>query len=151
MYVIDEETKKKYIPYIIESTVGADRLVLAMLFNSYKREELKNGEIREFMSFHPAIAPYKVAVLPLVKKYHGELAQKVYQQLRKSFPCDYDESGTIGKRYRREDIMGTPWCITIDDESLSKNIVTIRNRDTMEQIAINVDDVKDYIKGKIDF
>ena len=151
MYVIDEETKKKYIPYIIESTVGADRLVLAMLFNSYKREELKNGEIREFMSFHPAIAPYKVAVLPLVKKYHGELAQKVYQQLRKSFPCDYDESGTIGKRYRREDIMGTPWCITIDDESLSKNIVTIRNRDTMEQIAINIDDVKDYIKGKIDF
>ena len=151
MFVIDEETKEKFIPYIVESTVGADRLTLALLFNSYKKEELENGEIREIMSFHPAVAPYKVAVLPLIKKYHSEAARKIYNSLRKSFPCDYDDSGTIGKRYRREDVMGTPWCITIDDETLNSNLVTIRNRDNMEQIVLNVDDVKNYIKERIEF
>ena len=151
MFVVDEETKEKFIPYIIESTVGADRLTLALLFNSYRKEKLENGEIREIMSFHPAIAPYKVAVLPLIKKYHSEVARKIYNSLRKHFMCDYDDSGTIGKRYRREDVMGTPWCITIDDETLNNNLVTIRSRDNMEQIVLNVDDVKNYIRERIEF
>lgn len=151
MFVVDEETKEKFIPYIIESTVGADRLTLALLFNNYRKEKLENGEIREVMSFHPAIAPYKVAVLPLIKKRHSEVARKIYNSLRKHFMCDYDDSGTIGKRYRREDAMGTPWCITIDDETLNNNLVTIRERDNMEQITLNVEDVKKYIRERIDF
>ena len=103
------------------------------------------------MSFHPAISPYKVAVLPLIKKRHSEIARKIYNSLRKHFMCDYDDSGTIGKRYRREDAMGTPWCITIDDETLNNNLVTIRDRDNMEQITLNVDDVKNYIRERIEF
>ena len=151
MFAVDDETKEKFIPYIIESTVGADRLTLALLFNNYRKEKLENGEIREVMSFHPAIAPYKVAVLPLIKKRHSEIARKIYNSLRKHFMCDYDDSGTIGKRYRREDAMGTPWCITIDDETLNNNLVTIRDRDNMEQITLNVDDVKNYIRERIEF
>ena len=151
MEYLDPNTQDKYIPYIIESTIGADRLVLALLFNGYKKQLLDNGDIREYMSLHPFIAPYKVAILPLAKKYHSELARKIYNNLRKEFSCDYDESGTIGKRYRREDIMGTPWCITIDDNTLNNNTVTLRNRDTMEQITLNVDEISSYINERIKF
>ena len=151
MEYVDPVTNEKFIPYIIESTVGADRLVLALLFNGYKRETLDDGEIREVMSLHPAIAPYKVAVLPLIKKYHSEKAREIYKTLRKEFNCDYDEAGSIGKRYRREDIMGTPWCLTVDDNTLENDVITLRNRDTMEQISLTVDEAIKYVQERIKF
>lgn len=148
---LDPETNEKYIPYIIESTIGADRLTLAILDNAYHEEELENGETREVMKFHPTIAPYKAAVLPLVKKYHSKKAEEVYELLSKSFMVSYDEAGSIGKRYRRCDAIGTPLCITIDDETINNNTVTVRDRDTMEQIVLNIDDIEAYINNKIKF
>ncbi len=148
---LDPETNKKYIPYIIESTIGADRLTLAILDNAYCEETLENGDIREVMKFHPAIAPYKVAVLPLVKKYHHEKAEEVFQMLSKHFMTSYDEVGSIGKRYRRCDAVGTPFCITIDDDTVNSQTVTIRDRDTMEQITLPLDQVVDYVKERISF
>ncbi|MBQ3298085.1 MAG: glycine--tRNA ligase [Bacilli bacterium] len=148
---LDPETNEKYIPYIIESTYGCDRMVLAILDNSYCEEELENGETREVMKFIPALAPYKVAVLPLVKKYHSEKALEIYHELSKNFMTNYDEAGSIGKRYRRNDAIGTPWCITIDDETLNNETVTIRDRDTMEQVTLKVSEVKDYIEERIKF
>ena len=146
----DQETNEKYIPYIIESTYGLDRTVLAILFNSYYQEEVE-GEIREVMKFHPYLAPIKVTFLPLIKKYHSEKASEVYEKLSKSFMCSYDDAGNIGKRYRRSDVIGTPFAITIDDNSLNNNTVTIRDRDTMEQITLSLDEVEDYISSKIKF
>ena len=151
MEYLDSETNEKYIPYIIESTIGADRLTLALLDNAYKEETLEDGSTREVMAFHPAIAPYKVAVLPLVKKHHSEKANEIYETLSKEFMTTYDETGNIGKRYRRQDIAGTPYCITIDDETINNNTVTIRDRDNMEQITLKVDEVIDYINKKIKF
>lgn len=148
---LDPETNEKFIPYVIESTVGCDRLTLAILADAYDEEVLEDGSTREIMRFIPAIAPYKVAILPLVKKFHKEKAEEIYKDLSKSFMCTYDETGNIGKRYRREDVIGTPYCITIDDETINNNTVTIRDRDTMEQITINLDEVKDYIKERIEF
>ncbi len=148
---LDPETNEKFIPYIIESTVGCDRTVLAILDNSYEEELLENGETREVMHFHPYLAPYKVAVLPLVKKYHNEKAFQIYQELSKKFMCSYDEAGSIGKRYRRQDAIGTPFCITIDDNSINDNTVTVRDRDTMEQITLSLDEVSKYIEEKIVF
>lgn len=148
---LDPETNEKYIPYIIESTIGADRLTLAILDNSYQEEVLENGEVREVMKFHPAIAPYKVCVLPLVKKYHSEKAKEIYQKLSKSFMTTYDEAGSIGKRYRRQDAIGTPYCITIDDETIKNNTVTIRDRDTMEQITLSLDEVISYVEKSLIF
>ncbi len=148
---LDPETNEKYIPYVIESTCGTDRAVLTVLFNSYYEETLDDGTTREVMKFHPAIAPYKVTVLPLIKKYHGDKAKEIYMNLSKCFMCDYDDSGNIGKRYRRSDVVGTPFAITIDDETLNNNTVTIRNRDTMEQDVISVDEITKYIEDKIKF
>lgn len=148
---LDPETNEKYIPYIIESTIGADRLTLAVLDNAYCEETLENGDVREVMKFHPAIAPYKVAVLPLVKKYHHEKAEEVFQMLSKHFMTSYDEVGSIGKRYRRCDAVGTPFCITIDDDTVNSQTVTIRDRDTMEQITLPLDQVVDYVKERISF
>ena len=148
---LDPETNEKYIPYIIESTYGLDRTVLAILFNAYHKDILDNGDEREVLSLHPYLAPYKVAVLPLVKKFHSEFATEVYNELSKHFMTTYDESGNIGKRYRRQDIIGTPFCITIDDDTLNNNTVTIRNRDTMEQETIKLDEIVDYIKERIQF
>ena len=148
---LDPETNEKFIPYIIESTVGCDRTVLAILDNSYCEEELENGETREVMKFIPYLAPYKVCVLPLAKKYHSEKAIEIYNELSKHFMTTYDESGSIGKRYRREDAIGTPFCITIDDETINNNTVTIRNRDTMQQVTINVDEIVDYVSKEIEF
>ena len=148
---LDPETNEKYIPYVIEPSVGVERAVLTILCDSYHEEELEDGTTREVMKFHPYLAPYKVAVLPLVKKYHSEYATEFYQKLSKSFMCGYDESGSIGKRYRRQDAIGTPFCITIDDETLNSGTVTIRDRDTMEQIKLSIDEVEDYIIKKIQF
>ena len=151
MEYLDPETNEKYIPYIIESTYGLDRTVLALLFNAYHEDELDDGTTREVLSLHPYLAPYKVAVLPLVKKFHSEKALEIYKNLSKKFMTTYDETGNIGKRYRREDIIGTPFCITVDDETLNNNTVTIRDRDTMEQITIKLDDIEDYVSKKIEF
>lgn len=147
----DPETNEKYVPYIIESTYGLDRTVLAVLFNSYYTEELEDGEIREVMKFHPYLAPYKITILPLIKKYHSNKAQEIYKKLSKSFMCNYDDSGNIGKRYRRSDVIGTPFAITIDEDTLNNNTVTIRDRDTMEQVRMSLDEVEEYIKNRIDF
>lgn len=148
---LDPDTNEKYIPYIIESTYGLDRTVLAILFNSYCKETLEDNTEREIMKFHPFLAPYKVAVLPLIKKVHAEKAQEIYNNLTKYFMVNYDEAGNIGKRYRRNDIMGTPFCITVDDDTINNNTVTLRDRDTMEQITLNIDEVVDYINKKIEF
>ena len=151
MEYLDPETNEKFIPYIIESTYGLDRTVLALLFNAYHKETLEDGTIREVMKFHPYLAPYKVAILPLVKKFHSEKAMEIYKDISKSFMATYDESGNIGKRYRREDIIGTPFCVTIDDETLNNNTVTVRYRDTMKQEVVSLDDLKDYINSRIQF
>ncbi len=151
MEYLDPETNEKYIPYIIESTYGLDRTVLAVLFDAYHEDELEDGSTREVLSLHPYLAPYKVAVLPLVKKYHSEKALEVYNTLSKHFMTTYDESGNIGKRYRREDVIGTPFCVTIDDETLNNNTVTIRHRDTMEQITLKLDEVVEYVNKNIQF
>ena len=148
---LDPETNEKYIPYIIESTVGADRAVLAVLDNSYCEEVLENGETREVMKFPASLAPYKVAVLPLNKKYHGEKALELLNKLSKYFNCTYDETASIGKRYRRQDIAGTPFCVTVDDNTLNSNTVTVRDRDTMEQITISIDELVNYVNEKIMF
>ena len=146
----DPETNEKFIPNIIEYSIGADRLTLAILCEAYDEEQLEN-DTREVMHFHPAIAPYKVGVLPLVKKFHTEKAKEVYKMLSKEFMTSYDETGSIGKRYRRQDIIGTPYCITVDDNTINEGTVTIRDRDTMEQITLKLEDVVDYISKKIKF
>ena len=145
------EINEKFVPYIIESTVGCDRLVLALLDNSYCEEVLPNGDTREVMKFHPAIAPYKVAVLPLNKKYHSEKAKEVYRMLAKHFMTSYDETASIGKRYRRQDAIGTPFAVTVDDETLNHGTVTLRNRDTMEQVVLKLEEVVPYVEERIQF
>ena len=147
---LDPETNEKFIPFIIESTYGLDRTCLALLFNSYTEEETEEGT-REYMKFHPFLAPYKVTVLPLIKKYHSEKAKEIYEKLSKHFMCDYDEAGNIGKRYHRSDIVGTPFAVTIDDNTLNNGTVTVRDRDTMEQITLSIDEVIDYVKEKVNF
>lgn len=148
---IDPETNEKYIPYIIESTYGLDRTVLAVLFNAYEEETLPDNTTREVMHFHPYLAPFKVAVLPLVKKFHSEYATELFKNLSKHFMVSYDESGNIGKRYRRADVIGTPFAITVDDETLNNATVTVRDRDTMQQVTIKIDEIVNYIEQKIKF
>ena len=150
MDYLDPFTNEKYIPYVIEYSIGADRLMLAVLSEAYDEETLENGEVRTVMHFHPALAAYKVAVLPLQKNL-SEKAKEVYKKLSKHFMCTYDEAGSIGKRYRRQDEIGTPYCVTIDFDTLENNTVTIRDRDTMEQIRISIDELADYVEKKIKF
>ncbi len=145
----DPVTNEKYIPYVIEPSLGVERLMLAYLCNAYDEEQLENGESRVVMHFHPAIAPYKVAILPLQKNL-SEKAREIYAQLSKHFMVDYDEAGSIGKRYRREDEIGTPLCVTVDFDTLENDTVTVRDRDTMQQIRLHVDELKDYISKKIE-
>ena len=147
---LDPETNEKYIPYVIEPSLGCDRATLAFLCNSYEEEEIAEGDTRTVLHLHPALAPYKVAVLPLSKKL-SEKAIEVYEKLAKDFMCDYDEAGSIGKRYRREDEIGTPYCVTIDFDTLEDNQVTIRDRDTMEQVRVSIDELNDWVKNKIEF
>ena len=117
----------------------------------YNKETLEDGSEREVLKLKPFLAPYKIAVLPLVKKMHGDKANEIFQELSKDFMVSYDESGNIGKRYRRADVVGTPFCITVDDETLNNGTVTLRDRDTMEQITLKVEDVKSYVEDKINF
>ena len=145
----DPVTNEKYIPYVIEPSLGVERLMLAYLCNAYDEEQLENGESRVVMHFHPAIAPYKVAILPLQKNL-SEKAREIYAQLSKHFMVDYDEAGSIGKRYRREDEIGTPLCVTVDFDTLENDTVTVRDRDTMQQIRLHVDELNDYISKKIE-
>ena len=148
---IDPETNEKFIPYIIESTYGVDRTILALLFNAYTKETLENSEEREVLKLHPFLAPYKVTVLPLIKKIHSQKALEIFEKLSKSFMCSYDETASIGKRYRRSDVIGTPFAITIDDNTLNNNTVTIRDRDTMKQETISLDELEEYINSRIKF
>ena len=150
MSYLDPETNEKYIPYVIEPSLGCDRVTLAFLCNSYEEEEIAEGDVRTVLHLHPALAPFKVAVLPLSKKL-SEKATEVYEQLSKDFMVDYDEAGSIGKRYRREDEIGTPYCVTIDFDTLEDNQVTIRDRDTMEQIRMPIDKLNEWIREKITF
>ncbi|MGM9971327.1 MAG: glycine--tRNA ligase [Anaeroplasmataceae bacterium] len=147
---LDPDTNTKYIPYVVEPSVGVERTFLSVLFSAYEEEKLEN-DTREVLHLAPCLAPYKVAVLPLVKKYHQEKADEVYTELLKHFSTTYDESQTIGKRYRRQDAIGTPYCVTIDDNTLNNNTVTVRDRDTMEQITLSVDELVGYIEDKIKF
>ena len=148
---LDPETNEKYIPYVIEPSVGVDRMFLTVLCDAYDEEKLENNDVREVLHLHPYLAPYKVAVLPLAKKYHSEKAREVWKMLSSNFSCSYDEAGSIGKRYRRADASGTPWCLTVDNETLENGTVTIRNRDTMEQVTLKLEEVVDYINERIKF
>ena len=149
---LDPETNERYIPYIIESTYGLDRTVLALLCEAYDEEviDAEKNDTRVVLHLSPAVAPYKAAVLPLPKKL-SEDALKVYEKLNKHFMTDFDETGSIGKRYRREDEIGTPYCVTFDFDSLEDNCVTVRERDSMEQVRLPIDEVAAYIEEKIKF
>ena len=147
---LDQETGEKFIPYCVEPSLGCDRVALAFLCNSYEKEEIAEGDTRIVLRLHPFLAPYKVAVLPLSKKL-SEKAEEVYENLSKKFMCDYDEAGSIGKRYRREDEIGTPFCVTIDFETEDDNSVTIRDRDTMEQVRVKIDELEKWLEEKIQF
>lgn len=152
MEYFDPDTNEKYIPYVIEPSLGADRVALAFLIDAYDEEQLdeEGKDIRTVLHLHPALAPYKAAVLPLSKKLTPE-ADEVYTELSKYFMVDFDETGSIGKRYRREDEIGTPFCITYDFDSKEDGCVTVRDRDTMEQVRIPIDSLRTYIDEKLEF
>ena len=147
---MDPETNEKYVPYVIEPSLGCDRVALSFLCNSYEEEEIAEGDTRIVLHLHPALAPFKVAVLPLSKKL-SEKANEVYDRLSKNFMCDYDEAGSIGKRYRREDEIGTPYCVTIDFDTLEDESVTIRDRDSMEQVRVKIDELETWIGERVKF
>ena len=150
MSYFDQNKNEKYIPYVIEPSLGADRVALAFLCDAYDEEEVGENDVRTVLHFHPAIAPVKAAVLPLSKKL-SEPATEIFHKLSKKFNCEYDESGSIGKRYRRQDEIGTPFCITVDFDTLEDNSVTVRDRDSMEQIRIKVDELAAYLEEKMEF
>ena len=148
----DQETNERYIPYVVEPSLGVERTVLAVLCNAYDEEvvDAEKNDVRTVLRLHPTLAPFKAAILPLSKKL-SEKADEIYSDLIKSFPVDYDESGSIGKRYRRQDEIGTPFCITVDFDTLEDGAVTIRDRDTMEQVRLPISELKNYITEKIKF
>ena len=148
----DQETNERYIPYVIEPSLGVERCVLALLCNAYEEQviDAEKNDVRVVMHFHPAIAPVKVAVLPLSKKL-SERANAVFDELSRRYNVDYDEAGSIGKRYRRQDEIGTPWCVTVDFDTLEDNCVTVRDRDTMEQIRMPIPDLAAYFDKKMEF
>ncbi len=147
---LDPYTNEKFIPYCVEPSLGADRVALAFLCNAYEEQELEGGDVRTVLHLHPALAPFKCAVLPLSKKL-SEQAQAVYEKLAKKFMVDFDETGSIGKRYRREDEIGTPYCVTIDFDTEADGCVTVRDRDTMEQVRLPIDELASYIESRLDF
>ena len=150
MDYFDPETNERYVPYVIEPSLGAGRVALAFLVEAYDEEECGEGDVRIVLHLHPALAPYKAAILPLSKKLSPE-ATEVFADLSKYFMVDFDETGSIGKRYRRQDEIGTPLCITYDFESKDDNMVTVRDRDTMEQVRIPIADLVHYISEKTHF
>jgi len=156
MTYFDQEKNEHYIPYVVEPSLGADRVALAFLCDAYDEEEIAEGDVRVVMHLHPALAPFKAAVLPLSKKL-AEPAQKIFADLAKKFNIDYDESGSIGKRYRRQDEIGTPLCITVDFDTVGDGekegdgCVTVRDRDTMEQIRMPISELAAYIEKKMEF
>ncbi len=150
MSYFDDEIKEKYIPYVIEPSLGADRVVLAFLCSAYDEEELEGGDMRTVLRFHPALAPVKIGVLPLSKKL-AEGAEKIYAQLSKKYNCEYDDRGNIGKRYRRLDEIGTPFCVTCDFESETDGCVTVRDRDTMAQERVKIDELDAYFADRFVF
>ena len=147
---LDQETGEKFIPYCVEPSLGCDRVALAFLCNAYDEEEIAEGDVRTVLHLHPALAPYKVAVLPLSKKLSPK-AEEIFARLSKKYMCEYDEAGSIGKRYRREDEIGTPYCVTIDFETENDDSVTIRDRDTMEQVRVKIDELEKWIDEKLEF
>ena len=150
MEYTDPVTNEKYIPYVIEPSLGADRVLLALLCNAYEEEEVGEGDIRTVLKLHPAIAPVKAGILPLSKKL-SDKATEIADELRKNFNVEYDEAGSIGKRYRRFDEIGTPMCITVDFDTQNDDCVTVRDRDTMAQERVKIEELKDYITAKIEF
>ncbi len=150
MEYFDPETNEKYVPYVIEPSLGADRVTLAFLCNAYDEEVDEKGDKRVVLRLHPALAPFKAAVLPLSKKL-SDKAMEIKNDLAKEFMVDFDDAGSIGKRYRREDEIGTPFCITYDFESEEDGCVTVRERDSMEQVRIPISELKTYIAEKIKF
>ena len=150
MEYIDPITNERFIPYVIEPSLGADRVLLAFLCDAYAEEELENDS-RVVLRLHPALAPYKAAVLPLQKNKLGGLATEVYEKLSKKFMVDYDETGSIGKRYRRQDEIGTPFCVTVDFDTQEDKTVTVRDRNSMEQIRLPIDELEDYLESKLIF
>ena len=149
---VDPVTNERYVPYVVEPSLGADRVVLAFLTDAYDEEvvDAEKNDVRTVLRLHPFLAPYKCAVLPLQKNL-SEKADEIYAKMRKKFPATYDLTGSIGKRYRRQDEIGTPFCVTVDFETLETGTVTVRDRDTMEQIRVSVDEAIKYIEEKIDF
>ena len=144
---LDPETNEKYVPYCVEPAVGVDRIFLVTLCDAYEEQEIGEGDVRTVLHLHPALAPFKAAVLPLSKKLSAK-ATEVYEELTKRFNVEYDEAGSIGKRYRREDEIGTPYCITIDFDTLEDNAVTVRDRDTMEQIRMPISELEKFLEEK---
>lgn len=145
---LDPETNERYLPYVVEPAVGVDRLFLAILANGYEHEQLEDGEEREVLHLAPVLAPIKVAVLPLVKKFNEE-ATAIFEKLSEEFDVEFDSAGKIGKRYRRYDAIGVPWCVTFDYDSLEDNCVTVRDRDTMEQTRVKISELNEYFKNLI--
>jgi hypothetical protein len=150
MTYFDEESKEKYLPYVVEPSLGADRVTLAFLCNAYDEEELEGGDVRTVLRFHPALAPVKISVLPLSKKL-GEGAEKIYAELSRYWNCEYDDRGAIGKRYRRADEIGTPYCITYDFDSEDDGAVTVRDRDSMKQERIAIPELRNYFADRFLF
>ena len=147
---IDQETKERFIPHVIEPTFGVERTLLALLCDAYDEEVLENGETRTVLHLNPKIAPVKVAIFPLMKKEGlSEKAKEIYEELKEIWDCEYDESGAIGKRYRRQDELGTPFCITVDYDTLENQTVTLRERDSMKQERILIDDLMKVLSGKL--
>lgn len=151
MEYFDEQNKKKYVPHVIEPTFGVDRTLLAIIGEAYREETLENGEIRTVLKLHPNVAPYKVAVFPLMKN-KSELvakAREVYDNLKKKWMCEFDDNGNVGKRYRRQDEIGTPFCVTVDFETLEDSAVTVRDRDTMKQERVKINELEKYLQEKL--
>jgi glycyl-tRNA synthetase len=150
MEYVDPVTNERFVPYVIEPSLGADRVLLAFLCDAYAEEDLINDS-RVVLRLHPALAPFKAAVLPLQKNKLGELAASVHEKLSKKFMVDYDETGSIGKRYRRQDEIGTPYCVTVDFDTLEDRTVTVRDRDSMEQIRLPINALEAYLESKLVF
>ena len=151
MEYMDPFTNEKFVPYCVEPSLGADRVALAFLCDAYDEETLENGDVRSVLHLHPALAPYKAAVLPLQKNKLGDKAREVYELLAKHFMVDFDDSGAIGKRYRRQDEIGTPLCVTYDFDSETDGCVTVRDRDSMPQVRLHVSELKEYLEKTVAF